>query len=121
MGDEYDIKEITDSLNITPSKTWKKGDFIRNSGQKHTYTAWIYDTDAVETLDVQEQTKKIEKLFLSRIERIISLKKKYRLDISLDFVIIIENDEVPAVYFEPSFLEFAAKIGARFDIDMYIN
>lgn len=121
MGEGYNIQEVTDFLDITPSKTWNKGDFIRNSGQKRTYTAWIYSTAETETLDVYSQAKKIEKLFLPKIDEISFLKKKYDLDISLDFVIIIENEEVPSIYFEPSFVEFAAKIGARFDLDTYVN
>lgn len=121
MGEGYDIQEITDFLDITPSETWNKGDFIRNSGQKRTYTAWIYSTDVTETLDVYSQAIKIEKLFLPKYKEISFLKKKYDLDISLDFVIIIENEEIPAIYFESSFVEFAAKIGARFDIDTYVN
>lgn len=121
MGEEYDPREITDMLRITPSESWNKGDFIRNSGQKRTYTAWIYSTDTIETLDVYTQAIEIEKLFMPKIKEISFLKKKYDLDISLDFVIIIENEEIPAVYFESSFVEFAAKIGARFDLDTYIN
>lgn len=121
MGEEYDTREITDMLRIIPSESWNKGDFIKNSGKKRTYTAWIYSIDVIETLDVYSQASKIEKLFLPKTEEISFLKKKYDLDISLDFVIIIENEEVPAIYFEPSFVEFAAKIGARFDLDTYVN
>ena len=70
MGEEYNVQEITDFLNITPSKTWNKGESIRNSGQKRTYTAWIYSTDEIETLNVYSQAVKIEKLFLPKIKEI---------------------------------------------------
>lgn len=121
MGEDYDIQEITDSLNIVPSESWNKGNSIRNSGKKRTYTAWSYSLDAIETLDVCEQAKKIEEVFSSKVEKIAALKKKHNLDVSIDFVIIIENEEVPAIYFDASFIEFAAKIGARFDLDTYVN
>ncbi|MCH1939866.1 DUF4279 domain-containing protein [Holdemania massiliensis] len=121
IGEDYDIQEITDTLNIIPSESWNKGEPIRNSGKKRTYTAWIYSLDAIETLDVCEQAKKIEKVFSPKGEKIATLKKKYNLDVSVDFVIIIENEDVPAIYFDASFIEFAAKIGARFDLDTYVN
>lgn len=121
MGEEYNVQEITDFLNITPSKTWNKGESIRNSGQKRTYTAWIYSTDEIETLNVYSQAVKIEKLFLPKIKEISFLKNKYDLDISLDFVINIKNEEVPAIYFESSFIEFAASVGAGFDMDTYVS
>lgn len=121
MGDKYDTKEITDSLKIIPSESWNRDTPIRNSGKKRTYTAWIYSIDAVETLDVCGQAKKIEEFFLPKAKKIVALKRKYNLDISIDFVIVIENGEVPAIYFEESFIEFAAKIGARLDLDTYVN
>lgn len=121
MGDDYDVKEITNSLNVIPSESWNAGEQIRKSERKCEYTAWIYSTKAVETLDINTQIKEIETLFLPKVKKISSLKKKYNLDISIDFVIIIENEEVPAIYFESSFIEFVAKIGARFDLDTYIN
>ncbi|GAA6269426.1 DUF4279 domain-containing protein [Enterocloster alcoholdehydrogenati] len=121
MGDRYNTKEITDSLNIIPSESWNRDDPIRNSGKKRSYTAWIYSLDSVETLDVYGQAKKLEELFLPKVEKLEILKQKYNLDISIDFVIIIENQETPAIYFEETFIKFAAKIGARFDLDTYVN
>lgn len=122
MGEEHNfINEITNSLKLNPTESWMKGEAIHNSRKKRKYTAWIYSTCAVETLDVNLQAQKLEKLFSTKIENICALKNKYDLDISIDFVIIIENQEIPAIYFEASFIEFAAKIGARFDIDTYIN
>lgn len=31
MGDDYDVKEITNSLNIIPSESWNSGERIRKS------------------------------------------------------------------------------------------
>ena len=121
MGDNYDIQEVTELLGICPSESWYKGEVIRNKDRRRTYTAWVYNTDIAETLDINMQIKKLEEVFSSKVEAISLLKKKYDLDISIDFVIIIENGEPPAIYFEPKFIEFAAKIGARFDIDTYVN
>ena len=121
MGDNYSIQNITNRLGIYPSESWNKGDYIRDSKRKRTYTAWIYNIDAIETLDINVPIKKFERLFLLKTKEISKLKKEYNLDISIDFVIIIENEEPPAIYFEEQFIKFASEIGARFDIDTYIN
>ena len=121
MGEYYDVNEITDRLGIIPYQIWKKGDSVRNTGIKRTYTAWIYSTDTVETLDLSILIKKITKIFLPKKDEIIRLKKKYDLDISIDFVISIENNQPPAIYFEESFIKFVAEIGARLDLDTYVN
>lgn len=75
MGDDYDVKEITNSLNIIPSESWNSGERIRKSERKREYTAWIYSTKAVETLDLNTQIKEIEKLFLPKVNEISLLKK----------------------------------------------
>lgn len=121
MGDNYNIQDVTNKLGIYPSQSWNNGDYIRNSKRKRTYTAWIYNIDAIETLDINVVIKKFERLFLRKAKEISELKREYHLDISIDFVIIIENEEPPAIYFEEQFIKFVAEIGARFDIDTYIN
>ncbi len=121
MGDNYNIQDVTNKLGIYPSQSWNNGDYIRNSKRKRTYTAWIYNIDAIETLDINVVIKKFERLFLRKAKEISELKREYNLDISIDFVIIIENEEPPAIYFEEQFIKFVAEIGARFDIDTYIN
>lgn len=121
IGENFDIQEITNMLNVYPSETWNKGDFIRKSQKKRQYTAWIYSTDVIETLDINKLITNFKDLFYPKDNIIIALKEKFNLDISIDFVVIIENEEPPAIYFLQDFIEFAAKIGATFDIDIYIN
>lgn len=121
MGEHFDVQRITDTLGVIPSQTWNKYDPIRDSGKKRTHTAWIYDTEIIESLDVNTSVKQIKELFYSKANTIAALRKQYELDISIDFVIIIENEEPPAIYFEPEFIKFAAEIGAKFDIDTYVN
>lgn len=121
MGDCFDVQKITDTLGVIPSKTWNMGDPIRNSRKTYTYTAWIYSTEIVESLNINTSIKQIEELFSSKVDKIIALRKQFELDISIDFIIVIENEEPPAIYFEPEFIKFAADIGAKFDIDTYIN
>lgn len=52
MGEYFDVQRITDTLGVIPSRTWNKGDPIRDSGKKRTYTAWIYNTEIIESLDI---------------------------------------------------------------------
>lgn len=121
MGDDFDVKKITEILKVCPSETWNKGDLIRNTGRKRTYTAWLYNTELMESLNINTSIKEIEKVFFQKVDKIVILQNLYNLDISIDFVIVIENEEIPAIYFEPEFIKFAAEIGAKFDVDTYIN
>lgn len=63
----------------------------------------------------------IAEVFYAKADKIAALKKQYDLYISIDFMIAIKNEEPPAIYFESEFVKFAAKIGAEFDIDTYVD
>lgn len=121
MGEDFDIQEVTEMLDISPSETWRKGDFVRNTKRLRTYTAWIYNTEVLETLNICALTEQINLIFSPKVDKIAFLKKEYDLDISIDFIVVVENDDPPSIYFESDFIKFASKIGAQFDIDMYIN
>ena len=75
----------------------------------------------MESLNINTSIKQIKEVFFQKVDKIVALKNLYDLDISIDFVIVIENEEPPAIYFDPDFIKFAAEIGAKFDIDTYIN
>jgi len=121
MGECFDVQKITNALEVIPSCIWNKGELIRDSGKRRTYTAWIYNTKIIESLDINTSAKQIGELFYSKVDDLVALKKQYELDISIDFVIVIENKEPPAIYFDHEFIKFVAKIGARLDVDTYVN
>ncbi len=121
MGDNFNLQDITSFLKIEPTQFWHIGDNIRNTGKKRKYTCWQYSTGYKETLDINTQLRKIEKIFIEKTNLLIRLKEDYALDYSIDIVIKIENREVPAIYLESPIIQFASNIGARFDIDTYVN
>ena len=121
IGDNFCITQISDVLKISPTQYWSVGDEIRNTGKFRKYTCWIFSTGYEETMDINTQLIIILNSFAHKSDILSSLKKQYELDYSIDIVVIVERGEVPAIYLEPLTLKFAAKIGARFDFDMYIN
>lgn len=120
MGNEFNIDDVTRELNILPTDFWEKGE-RRGNGKKYTYTSWNYRIGSKETLDIGCQILKIEKLFFPKEEILCELRKKYDLKYGLDIIIIVENNVVPAIYFEIPIIEFLSKIGGEIDIDTYIN
>ena len=121
VGECFDVQRVTDTLEVTPSRTWNKGEPIRNSGKNYTCTTWIYATESVESQDINTSIKEIEELFYAKTDMIAALKKQYELYVSIDICIMIENGEPPAIYFEPEFIKFAAEIDATIDVDTYVN
>ena len=81
----------------------------------------MYSIGEEETLDINTQLKKLEDVFLPKEDILCRLKSKYNLDFSIDIVIYIENQSPPAIYLESPIIEFAANLGARFDMDTYVH
>ncbi len=121
IGDNYNIQEITDILLIKPSRYWKAGNDIRQTGRKYDCTEWIFSTGYEETLDISTQIEKIKSIFLEKSNQLVSLREKYNLKYCIEIVINIENNAVPAIYLDSEIINFAAIIGATFDFDTYIN
>ena len=124
MGEIFNPEDISKSLLITPSNTWNKGDPI-NSGviQRGTrkYCNWAYKTDAIETLDVNTVIDIFQSNFSDKVNNLIELNNRYELTFSIDIVVDVEGKEVPSLCFEGFIVDFASTIGARIDVDMYIN
>ena len=119
-GDYFNTNSISEALEILPTKSWNRGDII-NELKRREYTAWIYSTEATETLDINTQLKKIETLFFPKLQILKRLKEQYQLDFSIEIIFVIENKEAPAIYLNPSIIQFAANLEAIFDIDTYVN
>ena len=122
-GDYFDIEEVTKTLNIIPTEKCVKGHVIRltNSGKeviaKDTY--WIYSLEE-EELYLSIQLNKLYDIFYDKIDKIKALKDKYDLIIKFDVVINIENNRTPGIYIDKHIVDFASKLEAVFDIDMYV-
>ena len=126
IGDqEFITEEVTQDLHITATKTCRMGDLIRvsSSGKKIFYkeSSWECSLGRVETLDMGKQLKDIENIFSDKITEILLLKEKYKLYIKFEIVVIIKNNETPSIFIDKDSIDFAQKLRAEFDIDMYVE
>lgn len=75
IGDLYDLEYITQELKIKPTSSWNVGDDIRSIGRKRSYTCWIYGTEVEDTLDINIPLKKVENLFIPKVDILVKLKE----------------------------------------------
>lgn len=121
-GEEISLDYITNKLNIKPNFFYKKGDKIKNNSlYKRMEDYWSINTGDQVSLDINEQLNQILEQIQDKESELLEIKKLYNPDFKFDVVIIIENNELPAVYLEKKIINFASKIGAEIDFDMYIN
>lgn len=130
FGNEFPIDYVTEILEITPTKTYKKGDVIERphnpnviSSKTHyrKETVWEISTDYQESSDVTEQLDQIIRLLKNKETKINRLKAEYDLECQISIVIVIENGYTPGLHLDDEQIEFANSIKAEFDIDLYAN
>lgn len=119
FGDGFDPNTITDTLQITPTRTWLKGDNIKGDLFRKE-TCWELATEYEESLDINNQIKKIKNLIQDRKDEVVKLIRQNNLECKLEVVINIENNERPAMYINNETIKFIHDIGAEIDFDLYI-
>jgi hypothetical protein len=130
FGEVFPIENVTKSLGIEPTTSYKKGDVIvrkhkQNVASKTVQfrkeTVWELSTDYQESYDVREQLDQIISPLKNKATIINRLKSKYNLECDFSIVIIIENGATPSLHLDNEQIEFANSIKAEFDIDLYAN
>lgn len=121
VGDDFDPEQLSELLQVSPGRTWKKGDKIRDTGYTHPFSAWIYETAASESLSLADPAKQLQNVFMSKAGQLHSLKKELDLDLCIDFVVVIEDGTPPSMHLDAEFLDFVVSVGAELDIDTYVN
>ncbi|SHF95253.1 DUF4279 domain-containing protein [Ornithinibacillus halophilus] len=128
-GDEFPLDEITEKLEIQPSKTYKKGEeIIPPHGRPNPYykryyqeTCWEYDMDYVESIDLEEQMDLFVRRFYSKIYIINELREKYNLKSHIQVVLEVENGEMPVLTLNKKILSFAHLIKSEYiGFDTYV-
>ncbi|MFD0048932.1 DUF4279 domain-containing protein [Actinomycetes bacterium NPDC127524] len=129
-GDEFPIEYVTETLEIEPTKTYKKGEVIvrphnpKVISTKTLYrkeTAWELSTGYKESYDVKEQMDQILGLLKNKVAIINQLKAKYKLECKIFIVIIMVNVDSPGLYLDNEQIEFANSVKAEIDIDLCVN
>ncbi|AUC75229.1 DUF4279 domain-containing protein [Olleya sp. Bg11-27] len=112
----FDTEKITEELNIKSTSVMIKKEPVPKS------TAWKYQIDAGNEIDLESYLEKLIEILEPRIDIINKLKEKYILTTRIQFVIDIDiNPESSTPYFglNKRTIDFLAKTGTEVDFDLY--
>lgn len=120
VGESFSIKDVTNRLRIFPTDSYSKDDL--NNGTKYIRkeTCWSIATKYENSLDIIEQLNKIIYQLIDKVDLLKDIKKEYNVSYRFFVAIQIFEEQTPAIYLDSDTIEFASKIGADFDFDMYI-
>lgn len=112
----FDTKKVTEELHIKPTSVMLKKEPVPKS------TAWKYQIDAGNDIDLKSHLEKLIDIFEPKTEKINELKSKYKLTTRIQLVIDIDiNPESSTPYFglNKRTIDFLARTGTEVDFDLY--
>ncbi|MGE6492707.1 DUF4279 domain-containing protein [Exiguobacterium sp. NPDC077395] len=122
VGDDFSIDEVTRLLDLTPTEFYKLGEIREPSKRPSTFTAWMIGTGYQPSFDVNDQLKQIIKTLNGKELILDQLYQTYEnLQAKFVIVIVIEDGQAPALVIDTDTIQFAHRIRAEFDIDLYAN
>lgn len=116
----YDVYQISDILDFPATECKNQNEVKRNPiTGKQNPAYWEFSTGYMETYDIKE----VILIFMDKLQPLMSKITKI-LDSNngeaiFDFVVVIENDTFPALYFEREFLKMVEDLKATIQFDMY--
>ncbi len=125
QADDFPLEQVTERLQIKPTKIFKKGDIIRKISETEnftrSYTSWEFGTEYKESLDTGELIDQVILQLRDKASVINELKEEFGLECRFVIVIKINEGCTPSLHLDIPVIEFAASIKADFDIDLYAN
>lgn len=121
LADDFLIEDVTHRLGLTPTETFKRGEKGYSSRLRE-YTSWSLGTGYQSSVDVNDQLQPIIAQLRGKETILDDIYDTYD-DMQARFIIVIvmEEGQTPALVFDLETIQFAHRIRAEFDIDLYAN
>ena len=122
LADNFSIENVTYQLGLTPTETFKQGDTSTYSSRPRDYTSWSIGTGYQPSFDVNNQLQHIITQLRGKEKILDDIYDKYN-DMKARFGIVIsmEAGQTPSLVLDLDTIQFAYRIRAEFDIDLYAN
>lgn len=117
--DDFPVEVVTEMLGVQPTTILRMGERI-NDVRTRSFTSWQYESETLETLDVDDVLLPILNFFQDKADSINRLKEELNLNVQIELVITMIDGYTPGLVISPQFSRFASAINAFIDIDMYV-
>ncbi len=117
--DDFPVEVVTEMLGVQPTTILRMGERI-NDVRTRSFTSWQYESETLETLDVDDVLLPIFNVFQDKTDSINRLNEKLNLNVQIEIVITMIDGYTPGLVIYPEFSRFASAINAFIDIDMYV-
>ncbi len=119
MGFESAPEEITEKVGITPSETWKTGDFVtKKSVMRHQSNGWQLNSQLEKTAELEDHIQSVLEQLKPSWQSFIEISIDCYVEISCAIYLYSDN-QLPAIHFNKEIVQQIAELNADIDIDLY--
>jgi len=116
---ECDPEEITARVGITPTETWRIGDFVtKKRAMRHESNGWQLDSQLEKTAELNAHIESI----LEQLKPSWQLFREISIEcyVEISCAIYLYSDNLlPAIHFNKEIVQQFAELNADIDIDLY--
>lgn len=118
-GENVNPVDITKIIGISPSRSYSRGDQIKNKPMFRDHSLWEIETGFQLSFDINNQLKPMIDMLNNKKDLIKKLTIQY--DVVISFIIVINfiNQDKPAIYLSKEVISFLNEIGADIQFDYY--
>ncbi len=124
-GDFFDPDELSHILSLEPDLAYRNGDIFYSQYGSQQLTrkecCWEISIGPLESMDVAEPFSFLKAKLAEKPSQIASYLNTNNLHSKLVILLIVENSEVPALYFDREDIDFLHSLRSELDCDIYVH
>ncbi len=119
IGPHLDPEQVTRSIGISPSKTWRIGDLVVEQALlRHKNNGWLLKSNLPLSATLKEHVRFILAQLQVSWQALKELCTQHDAEISC--VVMSYGGDRPAMFFDKDIISRAADLNAAIDIDLYV-
>lgn len=120
IGFKCEPEEITETLGIVPTQTWKVGTPIGKRGiGRYEDNGWQVKSKLEKYADLESHIQSVLQQLEPAWESLAKISALYYTELSCH-IYLYDDEQVPAIHFEQEVVRKIAELNAEIDVDIYV-
>jgi hypothetical protein len=117
--DNFDPADLTEKIKIQPTRTWRKGDMIRENLYRKE-TCWTLITSRIRTFELEASYQELMHILDGKIQILSDYAKENNCCIKIEPVIKVDNAQ-PVIIISREIQETLLMLNATMEFDIYFD
>ncbi len=118
-GTHIDPADVTRTIGILPTKTWRLGEYVGGSRIQMKFDGWMLSSGVSMSVDLGMQVRSLLDRLLEAKSKILEAQKDFQLTAEVCCIVYVEGG-TPSIHFDLKTLSDMAELRAELDFDLYI-